>query len=132
MKMRKKIQILLLLTIILIENQAFKKYSSKKPIANNITSKKDTLKNSDTSRTWKNRYVPFNNTNKEGKIVINICADVDGKIITATFNEEKSTTNDSYLIEQAINAAKKSSLTIDTIINKIQCGTVTYRFKNAE
>ena len=132
MKMKEKIKILLFLTIILIGNQAFKKYSSKKPIANNITSKTDTLKNSDTLRTWKNRYSPFNRTNKEGKIVVNICADVDGNIISATYNQEKSTSQDTFLINLAINAAKLSKLTKDTITNKIQCGTIKYNFKNAE
>lgn len=130
--MKKKIHIIVFLTIILIGNQSFKKHLLRQSVSDNSNSKLDTVRNTDTLRTWKNRYVPFNNTNKEGKIVINICADVDGKIIAATFNKEKSTTNDSYLVEQAINAAKKSTLTFDTINNKIQCGTVTYRFKNVE
>ena len=96
-----------------------------KPIKNKT--KQDSTK---FDRKWEKIETPFNKTTKTGLVVLNVCINPDGTVFSASYNEEKSTTNDTSLINTSIKAANSSLFTKDTIQNKVQCGTIKYKFKN--
>ena len=67
------------------------------------------------------------NSQKQGTIVLDVCVDASGRVISAEYTQRGSTTNDSQLKAAAIRNAKQwrfSSGNVDK-----QCGTITYRFK---
>lgn len=67
------------------------------------------------------------NSSLEGKVVLAVCVDANGNVISAEFTQKGSTTANSTLIHTSINNAKKwrySPADIDR-----QCGTMTYTFK---
>jgi hypothetical protein len=71
---------------------------------------------------------PFrDNSQKTGRVVLNICVDSSGKVISATFTQKGSTTSDSYLIELARNNALKYKFSKGEVDS--QCGTLTIDFK---
>ena len=85
-----------------------------------------------TGRKWRDRKVPFNNTNKEGKVVVQIKVDKNGNIIYVKGGVAGSTTTDAYLISQAEQAARNSKLTESAATAEEQFGTITYRFSNTQ
>lgn len=71
---------------------------------------------------------PFrDNSQKTGRVVLNICVDNTGKVTTATFTQKGSTTSDSYLIDLARSNALKYKFSKGEADN--QCGTLTIDFK---
>ena len=73
--------------------------------------------------------IPSYNSNKEGRVVIDIQVDKNGKVIKASFQAISSTTNDGKLVSEAVNAALKAKFNRDDNANFIQIGTITYIFK---
>ena len=67
------------------------------------------------------------NSQKTGRVVIKVCVAKDGKVVSAKFTQQGSTTSDPQLVKLAERAANKylfSSAEIET-----QCGTITFDFK---
>ena len=67
------------------------------------------------------------NTQKSGRVVVRVCVDSSGKVISADFTQKGSTTSDSQLRATAIRNAKKYKFAKGSIDK--QCGTITYDFK---
>jgi TonB family protein len=67
------------------------------------------------------------NSQKVGKVVVNVCVDRSGKVISAEYTQKGSTTTDSDLRELAERSARKFVFT-ESGIEK-QCGTITVDFK---
>ena len=63
----------------------------------------------------------------EGRVVVKICVDSNGDVISAVYTRRGSTTTDSELKELAIRSAKEFRFT-ESDIEK-QCGTITIDFK---
>ncbi len=63
-----------------------------------------------------------------GLVVIDIVIDPSGKVIEAKFNKDKSTTDATCLIENALEAAKESFFNSDTSAPAVQRGYITYNF----
>jgi outer membrane biosynthesis protein TonB len=65
--------------------------------------------------------------NKPGKVVMKVCVNASGRVISATFTQRGSTTTDSQLVK----LAKKNALSYKFSKGSIdkQCGTITYTFK---
>lgn len=72
---------------------------------------------------------PKNVTQKEGKIVINIWVDRNGKVIRTKFNPDLSTINDSQLTAECEKAAKKTVWSENEDAEEEQRGSITYNFK---
>ncbi len=67
------------------------------------------------------------NSSLEGTVVIRVCVDASGSVVSADFTQGGSTTSNSTLVNLAINNAKKWKFSAGEVDS--QCGTVTYRFK---
>jgi len=67
------------------------------------------------------------NTQKTGKVNINICVDASGKVIKAKYTQKGSTTTDAYLIKLAEKNALKYKF--DKSSAEQQCGTVIIDFR---
>ncbi|MCB0707522.1 MAG: energy transducer TonB [Saprospiraceae bacterium] len=79
-----------------------------------------------------NRGVTFkptvrDNSQKQGIVVIKVCVDSDGNVLSAEFTQAGSTTVDSSLKSIAIEAAKKWKFSSSSVSK--QCGTIQYDFK---
>lgn len=72
--------------------------------------------------------VPVYVSDAEGCVIVNIMVDVSGNVVSATYSERGSTTNDSGLINAAITAARKARFN-PTDNKDNQTGTMTYNFK---
>lgn len=66
--------------------------------------------------------------NEQGRVVIQITVDGDGKVIRASFQQKNSTTNHGDLVNAAIKAAYRTRFTPDKD-KDIQSGTITYTFR---
>lgn len=66
------------------------------------------------------------NSQQSGTVVIEICVDTEGKVVTAKFTQRGSTTTNSSLVDVAIAGSKKYQFTPSEI--EKQCGTVTVNF----
>ena len=66
------------------------------------------------------------NSQKSGTVVIEICVDAAGEVISARFTQRGSTTTDKTLVDIATIGAKKYKFTAGEI--EKQCGTVTVNF----
>jgi outer membrane biosynthesis protein TonB len=66
------------------------------------------------------------NTNAVGKVVVYICVDSDGRVTSARFQQQGSTTTNTTLINKAIENAKQYQFGAEAADNA--CGTVTYNF----
>ena len=64
---------------------------------------------------------------EKGKVVIEVCVDGAGSVVSATFTQKGSTTTSSRLQAIAIANAKKWKFSKSSIDK--QCGTITYDFK---
>lgn len=67
------------------------------------------------------------NSSLEGTVVVAVCVDANGSVVSADFTQKGSTTSNSTLVNLAINNAKKWKFSSGDADR--QCGTVTYRFK---
>lgn len=67
------------------------------------------------------------NTQKTGKVVVNICVNKNGNVISASYTQKGSTTTDSHLIKLATESARKYKFAKSTISE--QCGDITIDFK---
>lgn len=74
-------------------------------------------------------YIPTiqDNTQKTGKVVVKICVDKSGKVISSQYTQKGSTTTDAHLINVAEKNAKKYKFSKSTI--EEQCGNVIIDFK---
>lgn len=67
------------------------------------------------------------NSQKSGTVVISVCVDADGDIISAEYTQRGSTTADSQLVAAAVRNAKSWQFSKGSVDK--QCGTITYNFK---
>jgi len=67
------------------------------------------------------------NTQKTGRVVVDICIDKSGKVISANYTQKGSTTTDAYLIDLAETNAKKYKFLKSDI--EEQCGDIIIDFK---
>lgn len=74
------------------------------------------------------RYEPnfSDSSQKSGTVVVRICIDSHGKVISAKYTQKGSTTNDSELVAIAVNNCKKYIFAPSSIPE--QCGTVSVTF----
>ncbi len=75
-----------------------------------------------------NLPTPLYNSEEQGRVIIEIVVDRDGKVTSAIFKEVGSTTNDGRLVKAATDAARKARFTVKED-QEIQKGTITYIFK---
>lgn len=69
------------------------------------------------------------NSQKSGKVVVELCVGADGSVIPSSvkFTQRGSTTTDSQLVNAAIRNAKRWGFSRGTVDR--QCGTITYNFR---
>ncbi len=67
------------------------------------------------------------NSNKTGKVVVNVCIDAKGNVVSVKFTQKGSTSSDPELIKLATDNANKWSF--NSGISDTTCGTITYDFK---
>lgn len=67
------------------------------------------------------------NSQKTGTVVVRVCVDRNGEVISADYTQKGSTTADSELRQIAINSSKKFRFSKGSIDK--QCGTITIDFK---
>jgi outer membrane biosynthesis protein TonB len=67
------------------------------------------------------------NSQKQGRVVIAVCVDSDGRVISADYKLAGSTTSDSELKNKAIAAAKAYRFGASEASQ--ECGTITFNFK---
>ncbi|MEP7321667.1 MAG: hypothetical protein ABI761_07095 [Saprospiraceae bacterium] len=67
------------------------------------------------------------NSQKTGRVVINVCVDNKGKVISAKYTQKGSTTTDATLRQISEDNALKFKFTASNIDQ--QCGTITFDFK---
>lgn len=74
-------------------------------------------------------YVPNikDPSQKTGRVVVNVCVDQSGKVISAVYTQRGSTTTDSDLRKLAVRSARKFWFSQGEVDK--QCGTVTIDFK---
>ena len=65
----------------------------------------------------------------EGKVVVEITVNQQGVVTRADYRPNKSTTNNSVLVNAALKAARKARFNIDETDDVIKKGTITYTFK---
>ena len=78
-------------------------------------------------RTVIKRSYPKDNSQLTGTVVVAVCVDRDGNVITADFTQRGSTTNSGQLIQSAVNAAKQWKFSPGDVDK--ECGTITFNFK---
>lgn len=66
-------------------------------------------------------------TQKAGRVVVRVCVNAQGKVISADYTQKGSTTTDSDLRQIAENAARKFKFTEGEL--ERQCGTITIDFR---
>lgn len=71
---------------------------------------------------------PKNDTQQQGKVVVTIRVNRNGKVINATAGAKGSTTTNTYLLSMAKNAALKTSFEPNSSAPEIQIGTIVYNF----
>lgn len=71
---------------------------------------------------------PSYESNAQGRVVIEITVDAEGKVQTAAFRPHGSTTQDEKLREAALRAARQAKFT-PSEANAVQTGTITYIFR---
>ena len=73
--------------------------------------------------------IPNYNSNRQGKIVVKIVVNQQGKVIRAEAPEKGSTITDGKMVEQARQAALKARFNASSTALEEQSGTITYIFK---
>jgi outer membrane biosynthesis protein TonB len=76
-------------------------------------------------------YLPsiIDNSQKTGKVVVNIKVDKEGNVTFAKATQKGSTTTDTYLYQLAEDAAMKTRVNADSGAAEEQFGTITYTFR---
>ena len=69
-----------------------------------------------------------NPTNETGTVVVEVCVNSNGDVISADYTIRNSTTSNAKLKKIAIDAAKKWKFAKGSVSQ--QCGTIAYTFKN--
>ena len=72
---------------------------------------------------------PNYDSQQQGKVVVTIRVDRNGKVISATPGAKGSTTTNAYLYSKAKEAALKTTFEANTKAPEIQVGTIIYNFK---
>ena len=72
---------------------------------------------------------PNYDSQQQGKVVVTIRVDRNGKVISATAGAKGSTTTNAYLYSKAKEAALKTTFEANTTAPEIQVGTIIYNFK---
>lgn len=67
------------------------------------------------------------NSQKQGKVVIEVCVDSDGNVISADYTQRGSTTSDSELRNKALAAARGYKFAASGSAK--ECGTITFNFQ---
>lgn len=67
------------------------------------------------------------NSQKTGRVVVNVCVDKNGSVVSAKYTQKGSTTTDATLRQIAEENAAKFKFTASEIDQ--QCGTITFDFK---
>ncbi|HRZ41597.1 MAG TPA: hypothetical protein P5228_02720 [Bacteroidales bacterium] len=81
-----------------------------------------------TGRTHKELPLPSYNSDRQGKIVIDVNVDQQGNVVDAQYNSRLSTTSDLQLKAAAIEAAKRSRFSVNLDAPVVQRGMITYTF----
>lgn len=71
-------------------------------------------------------------TKEEGKIVVNLCVNQQGRVVYTEFNKEESTIATMSLIRQAMQATQNYRFEKDYTAPRKQCGKMTYIFEIEE
>jgi outer membrane biosynthesis protein TonB len=72
---------------------------------------------------------PTYDSQQQGKVVVTIRVNRNGKVISATPGAKGSTTTNTYLYSKAKEAALKTTFEANTSAPEIQVGTIIYNFK---
>ena len=72
---------------------------------------------------------PNYDSQQQGKVVVTVRVDRNGKVISATPGAKGSTTTNAYLYSKAKEAALKTTFEANTTAPEIQVGTIIYNFK---
>jgi TonB family protein len=64
---------------------------------------------------------------KSGKVVVEVCVDTEGNVVSADYTQRGSTTSDSELRSKAISAAKQFRFAPSQ--SSKECGTITFNFQ---
>lgn len=67
------------------------------------------------------------NSQKQGKVVIEVCVDSDGNVISADYTQRGSTTSDSELRNKALASARAYKFAASSSAQ--ECGTITFNFQ---
>lgn len=67
------------------------------------------------------------NSQKEGRVVISVCVDANGNVMSADYKLAGSTTSDSELKNKALSAARGYKFAPSSAAQ--ECGTITFNFK---
>lgn len=67
------------------------------------------------------------NSQKAGTVVVSVCVNSSGEVISAEYTQRGSTTGDSQLVSAAIRNAKNWQFSQGSVDK--QCGTISYNFK---
>ena len=67
------------------------------------------------------------NSQQQGTVVVRVCVDKSGKVVSSEFTQRGSTITDSRLKNLAVANAKKWKFSTGNVDK--QCGTITYRFR---
>ncbi len=70
---------------------------------------------------------PEDNSQNVGTVVIEVCVNASGGVMSAEFTQRGSTTANPSLVRSAISAAKKAKFARGDVDK--QCGTITYNFR---
>lgn len=74
------------------------------------------------------RFKPpiVDNSQKSGKVRVKVCADAAGNVISANFTQAGSTSTDGYLVDKAVEAARKFKFAEGA---EVQCGWIDFNFQ---
>ncbi len=72
--------------------------------------------------------VPEYNANEQGRVVVQITVNREGRVTSASYRQQGSTTNRSELVNAALKAARQARFTVSEASDG-QTGTITYIFK---
>jgi len=78
-------------------------------------------------RTVVQRGRVIDNSQKSGKVVIEVCVDGNGSVVSADYTQRGSTTNDSELRGKALSAAKQYRFAASNSAK--ECGNITFNFQ---
>lgn len=74
-------------------------------------------------------YKPENNQQKFGTVVVQVCVDRNGSIISVKAGQRGSSTTDAYLYRLSEQAAKKFKFERTGTASARNCGNITFRYK---